>query len=218
MNNSKKKYIAKGNCYLKIRPADAKLPLSANLRIIRRVYNDDTYTGFAHDTYDIDENGIYYEDACWTGVSIEERENEKRIHRNEYERWVRRIRRIKKRIYELACANSHPFQRPLKVGDIICIELDNHDLYYNLNCCKQYDCTEILKIVSIKDEEHITAIMLDLNRYFFRVDTEPRDHKMPDEDIIKSMFLIDSNTFDRLVSLFHKTTSDLLKQMIDVYK
>lgn len=205
-------YIEKGNCYLKMTFDDASKPLTAFLCLITDVYS---YDGFSEETYDISSNSIDYEDAGWSGTSTEESQFGKNIPKTCYDKWVNMIRRTKCKMYDLVYDNSHILQRPLKAGDIVSVELNNP---YDLDQWKPEDSTEIYQILDIRDDDKFLVKGIDMNLYSFQCIDEPCERSKDYDELIKSVSLIDSRLFEKLISMYRKTTSNLIAQIYDIYK
>ena len=108
--------------------------------------------GFSVDDYIIDEEDIYFEDACYNGVDPNMIHAGTYIMKKQYLWWEKKIQQAKETAVRMLQQTATPINRKLDVGDFIfCTWVDNEEDEEFREDNEYYG----LKIVEIKDDRLI---------------------------------------------------------------
>ena len=156
--------------------------------------------GYISDTYGFEQNWMDFEDAIWTGVSLDDGNKGKRIDKQLYGKWVERFANCRKEIIEMA-DNASSEKNEVHVDDYLYFsenEKDGKYLYW------------LLHITNIAPN-YIMGTAISIDKYAIINHIEP-EH-LEQYGIIGQSRSITKEVFDRAAELIAKTSSEILAEI-----
>lgn len=96
---------------------NAKRGESADLVYYKEVWDN----GFTIDEFNIDENGLSFENANWNGINTDDSRAGTRILKRYYDKWVKLIEEARNKIVKLISAYDTHLTRNIMIGDCLYI-------------------------------------------------------------------------------------------------
>ena len=155
--------------------------------------------GYISDTYGFEQNWMDFEDAIWTGVSIDDRNKGKRIDKQLYNNWVKRVTDCRNRIVEMA-DNTSSEKKEVRVGDYL----------YNARNVKDDYRYWLLHITEISADSIMGATVY-IDRY--DIINHPEPEHLEQYGIIDQSRRITKEVFDLASELIAKTSEEILEEI-----
>jgi len=197
---------------------NAKRGESADLVYYKKVWED----GYTIDEYNIDENGISYEDADWSGVNTDDSRAGTRILRRHYDRWVKTIEEARTKIEKLVTSHNTLFNRKIMIGDCLYIPwkkiLEEEDTAEREELGDNYEEDEdkyegpnfrILYVTGINQSE-IEGYSIIIDRYDSWYSSYPRTYNL---DYLDRAIVIPKEVYEEAKTILKTIAATLLSEM-----
>ena len=197
---------------------NTKIGESADLVYYKEVWEN----GFTIDEYNIDENGISFEDAGWNGINTDDSRAGTRILKRYYGRWVKVIEEARSKIVKLVTAHDTHLKRNIMVGDYLYIPwkeiIEEEDATEREELGDDYEEDDnkydgpdfwVLYVVGINEKE-IEGYLICINQWDTRYSPSPKTYSY---EYLDSAITIPKNAFDEAKNIIKTTTATLLAEM-----
>lgn len=146
--------------------------------VYSRSHSDETYYGFRRvdevgedwytdETYIVDSDHIYYEDASWTGYIARRIDGDKIISKKDYNRLKDMVESARSSIMESLKKVSQKRERELQVGDYLFCYDEYHEVSERLQM-EWHDVSSVCyKILEISEDRYRVVDLLSIDKNYF---------------------------------------------------
>lgn len=181
-------------------------------------YKDVWSNGYWEDTYLIDQEGIYFEDASWSGIDPDDSRAGKRILKRYYDRWEKRVIDCKTEVERIAKENASPLEKACQAGDYlyfplkeIYAKLDAEELEEELEE-ETYDGLELYLVrITNADPDKLEGLGIHIDKNWVRVDSQPKP--IPYLDFMEQGLHIPKNVYERAKNLISSLTLEIIEEI-----
>ena len=182
---------------------------SVHLSHYKEVWDD----GFTVDDYTVYEDGYYFEDAGWNGVSIYKINLGTRILAREFNHWINMLKVLNDDILKIARRESKPLTRTPQVGDWLYYEYEPDEEEQKWG---DYHWSCFIKVEEdLGDSFRINSMVIDRHGFYIMRNKSAGDIENiqpKDEDMFCKATLIDESIYHRAVELISKTTQRIIEE------
>ena len=197
---------------------DTKSGESADLVFYKEVWDN----GYTIDEYSINENGIYYEDATWSGINTDDSRAGTRILRRYYDRWVKAIEEARNKIEKLVMVHETLLNRKIMIGDCLYTPwkeiLEEEDAAEREELGDDYEEDEdkykgpnfwIMYVTGINESE-IEGYLISIDKYDIKYRSYPKAYNL---DYMDRAIVIPNRVYEETKTIIKTTTATLLAEM-----
>lgn len=183
--------------------------------VYSRNHSDETYYGFRRvdevgedwytdETYIVDSDHIYYEDASWTGYIARRIDGDKIILKKDYNRLKAMVESARVSIVESLKKVAKERNRELQVGDYLLHYYVDHEEWYdsdNIQHVHHEVISTCYKILEISDDRYRVVNLLSIDNNYFRYEAHEceliEDYE---KEWVEDALLINEEQYDKAIA------------------
>ena len=197
---------------------NAKRGESADLVYYKEVWDN----GFTIDEFNIDENGLSFENANWNGINTDDSRAGTRILKRYYDRWVKLIEEARNKIVKLISAYDTHLTRNIMIGDCLYIPwkeiIEEEEATEREELGDDYEEDEdkykgpnfwIMYVTGINESE-IEGYLISIDKYDIKYRSYPKAYNL---DYMDRAIVIPNRVYEETKTIIKTTTATLLAEM-----